>query len=110
MEFKFVKIAVYVPGSHADIVRKALAESGCGHIGDYDCCSFTVKGIGRFRALDGAKPFIGEVGKMEEVPEDRIETICPLEKLDVVLQALKEAHPYDEPAVDIYPLLNGRQI
>ncbi len=102
-----MKIAVYVPESHADIVRKTLAENGCGHIGDYDSCSFTVKGIGRFRPLDGAEPFIGEIGKMEEVSEDRIETICPIEKLDIVLQALKEAHPYDEPAVDIYPLLNN---
>lgn len=110
MEFKFVKIAVYVPGSHADAVRTVLAENGCGHIGDYDSCSFTVKGVGRFRALDGAQPFVGEIGKMEEVDEERIETICPMEKLDAVLQALKEVHPYDEPAVDIYPLLNGGQI
>ena len=106
MDFKFVKIAVFVPSTHADKVRKALAESGAGHIGNYDCCSFSVKGIGRFRGLEDSKPFIGVAGKIEEVEEERIETICPSEKLDEVLAAIKKVHPYEEPAIDIYPLLN----
>lgn len=109
MEFKFVKIAVFVPTTHADKVRAALAESGGGHIGNYDCCSFSVRGIGRFRGLEDSKPFIGEVGKIEEVEEEKIETICPREKLDEILAAIKEVHPYEEPAIDIYPLLNERQ-
>lgn len=115
MEFKFLKIVVFAPATHADKVRKALAESGCGHIGNYDYCSFTMKGIGRFRPLKGSKPFIGEnvpkcslVGKVEEVAEERIETICPAKKLDEVLTAIKKAHPYEEPAIDIYPLLNKK--
>lgn len=106
MEIKYVKIAVYVPISHGDVVRKALAQSGAGHIGNYDCCSFTVKGAGRFRAGKGSRPFVGRVGKIEEVKEERIETICPKEKLPVVLRALKAIHPYEKPAIDIYPLLN----
>lgn len=109
MDFKFVKIAVFVPVTHAEKVRKALAESGAGHIGNYDCCSFSVRGIGRFRGLEDSKPFIGEVGKIEEVEEERIETICPSEKLDEVLNAVKKVHPYEEPAIDIYPLLNEGQ-
>lgn len=106
MNFKYLKIVVYVPSSHADKVREALAESGAGHIGNYDFCSFSTKGTGRFRGLEGSKPFIGESGKIEKVEEEKIETICPTEKLDEVLQALKEIHPYEEPAIDIYPLLN----
>lgn len=110
MKFKYVKIVVFAPSSHADVIRKALSESGCGHIGNYDCCSFTMKGIGRFRGLDGSKPFIGKAGKLERTEEERIETICPSKNLNKALKALKKAHPYEEPAVDIYPLLNGGQL
>lgn len=105
-----MKIVVFVPSSHAEAVRKALAESGCGHIGNYDYCSFTTKGIGRFRGLKDANPFIGKVGKIEKVEEERIETICSNKNLNKALKALKKAHPYEEPAVDIYPLLNKGQI
>lgn len=105
MQTKFVKIAIYVPSSHADKIREVLAESGCGHIGNYDYCSFSVRGIGRFRGLKGSKPYIGKAGKIEKIAEERIETICPKKKLNVVLKALKKAHPYEEPAIDVYPLL-----
>lgn len=106
MEFRFVKIAVYVPSSHADKVRQALAAAGAGNIGNYDYCSFTTKGTGRFRGNEASKPFIGKAGQIEEIEEERIETICPRKRLDKVLAAVKKAHPYEEPAVDIYPLLN----
>lgn len=106
MDFKFVKIAVTVPVSHAEVIRKALAEGGAGHIGNYNYCSFTTKGVGRFRGLDGSKPFIGQIGKIEAVEEEKIETICPSENLDKVLTAIKAVHPYEEPAIDIYQLLN----
>lgn len=107
---KFVKIVVFAPSSHADRVRHALAESGCGHIGKYNFCSFSVKGIGRFRPLKGAKPFLGKPGRLERVSEERIETICPKTKLKSVLKALKKVHPYEEPAIDMYPLLNVGQL
>lgn len=110
MEIKFVKIVVFTPSAHGEVVRKALAEAGCGHIGNYDYCSFTLKGIGRFRGLEGSNPYVGEAGKIEEVEEERIETICPKEKIQEVLAALKEVHPYEEPAIDIYPLLNEGQL
>lgn len=105
MKKEYVKIVVFVPESHADEVREALAESGCGRMGNYDFCSFSSKGIGRFRPCEGANPFIGESGKIEEVEEERIETICPSESLEGVLVAVKKAHPYEEPAVDVYPIL-----
>lgn len=99
---KLVKIVVFVPSSHADKIRRVLAEAGCGHIGNYDFCSFSVKGVGRFRALKGAQPFVGSVGKIEEVKEERIETICKKSNLKKVLVAIKKVHPYEEPAVDVY--------
>jgi len=110
MDFRFVKIAVFVPASHSDVVRQALAQAGAGRIGNYDSCSFSARGIGRFRPLKGAHPFIGSVvdgeGRIEEVEEERIEVICPSEILDAVLAAVKKVHPYEEPAIDVYPLLN----
>lgn len=106
METKYIKIVVFVPNSHADEIRKVLAESGCGNIGNYDYCSFSMKGTGRFRGLEGSTPFVGESGKIEEVEEERIETICSKEKLNEILKAVKVAHPYEEPAIDVYPLLN----
>ena len=87
-------------------MRKAMAENGCGHLGNYDCCSFTIKGLGRFRPLKGASPLIGDIGQIEEVEEDRIETICSSKSLELVLAAIKKAHPYEEPVVDVYPLLS----
>lgn len=106
MEFKFVKIIVFTPTSHADQIRQILTESGCGHIGNYDSCSFSTKGIGRYRGLEGTKPFIGESGKIEQVEEEKIETICAYEQCNQIIEAVKKAHPYEEPAIDIYPLLN----
>lgn len=105
MEFKFVKIAVFTPISHVDKIRKILNDSGAGCLGKYDNCSFSTKGIGRFRGLEGSNPAIGEVGKIEEVEEEKIEVICPYEKYEKVVAAVKKAHPYEEPAIDVYPLL-----
>ena len=103
--YKFVKIVVFVPVSHAEKIRVALGEAGCGHIGNYDFCSFSVRGIGRFRPLKGANPFVGEIGSIEEVEEERIETICFASNVKKVMAAIKKVHPYEEPAVDVYPLV-----
>lgn len=106
MDFKFVKIVIFTPVTHAEKVRKALAQAGAGKIGNYDSCSFSSRGIGRFRPLKGANPFIGKSEKLEEVEEDRIEVICSSEQMKEVLEAAKKAHPYEDPAIDIIPLLN----
>ena len=106
MDFKFVKIVTFVPLSHAKKVRQAFAQAGAGHIGNYDYCSFSSLGTGRFRPMKGAKPFIGETNKIEEVKEERIEVICRMKILDTVLKAVRVAHPYEEPVIDVYPLLN----
>lgn len=101
---KRYKIVVYVPESHADRLRNALGAAGAGVIGNYTYCTFTVRGVGRFRAEAGADPAIGEIGKLEEVAEDRIETVCAGDKLTAVLEAIREVHPYEEPATDVYPI------
>lgn len=101
---KRYKLVLYVPISHADTLRKAIGDTGAGKIGDYTHCTFTLKGVGRFLPGEGANPTIGEVGKLEEVEEERIETVCSEENLQAVLKAIKEVHPYEEPATDVYPI------
>ncbi len=96
------KLAVFVPETHHDQVLSALAQAGCGHIGNYDSCAFSVEGEGSFRALSGANPFLGKPGVLEKVREKRIETIFPRGLQGEVLNALRKAHPYDEVAYDLY--------
>ena len=100
-----VKIVVYVPETHADAVRKALGEAGAGAVGDYAYTSFSVKGVGRFLPLAAAHPAIGKAGVMEEVVEERIETVCYRKDLDKIIVAVKKVHPYEEVAIDVYPLV-----
>lgn len=95
---------MYVPESHSQILREAIGNAGAGVIGNYTHCTFTIKGTGRFKPAEGANPTIGEVGKLEEVQEDRIETVCTADKLQGILKAIKEVHPYEEPATDVYPI------
>ena len=104
--YRFVKLVVFTPVTHADQVRKTLAEAGAGHIGKYDCCSFSTRGMGQFRPLKGSLPFKGELEKIESVEEERIEAICSIDLYLKVLVAVKRIHPYEEPAIDIYPILN----
>lgn len=99
-----VKLVVFVPLTHADVVRVAMGEAGAGKIGNYTFCSFSSRGIGRFKPGDGAHPAIGEVGKFEEVEEERIEVVCARENLASVIEAIKKVHPYEEVVMDVYPL------
>lgn len=101
---KRYKIVVYVPEKDADSLREAMGNAGAGIIGNYSHCTFTIKGTGRFKPTEGANPTIGEVGKLEEVAEDRIETVCEEDRLATVLKAIKENHPYEEPATDVYQI------
>lgn len=100
------KLVIFVPESHTDIVREAMGNAGAGKIGNYNFCTFSTKGVGRFKPNDKANPHIGEAGKLEEVVEERIETVCPKELLPNVLEAIKKVHPYEEIAYDVYPLEN----
>lgn len=102
---EFVKIIVAVPVSHAIAVREALGISGAGVQGNYEYCSGSWRLTGRFRPLPGATPAIGEIGKLEEVAEECIETICHINNVAAVIAAVKKVHPYEEPAIDILPRL-----
>jgi len=99
-----VKLVVFVPTSYADIVRQTLGESGAGKIGNYDFCSFSSRGLGRFKGNESSKPAIGESEKYETVEEERIEVVLPRAILNNVIIAVKKVHPYEEVAFDIYPL------
>lgn len=105
-----IKLVTFVPTSHANAVRKALGDAGAGVIGDYTYCSYTVLGKGRYRSSDTSKPFIGEPGQFEEVEEERIEVVCDRIKAKAAIAAMRQAHPYEEVAFDIYPLLNEHEI
>ena len=98
------KVTVHVPAGSADAVRAALAQAGAGAIGDYDSCSFSTPGEGRFRPLEGANPTIGEVGRPEVVDEVRVEAVLPRPRRAVVVAAMLAAHPYEEPAYDVVEL------
>lgn len=101
-----VKIVTYVPAAHADAVRRAMFDAGAGCIGNYDCCSSNAPVTGTFRAGKGTHPFVGEPGRLHSEAEVRIETIAPEHCRRAVTAALCAAHPYEEPAFDIFPLLN----
>ena len=100
-----VKIVVFVPEDYADIVREAMGKVGAGMVGDYKHCSFSVKGIGRYIPLETAQPFIGKIGELSEVKEERIETVCYKDELEKIIEAIKKVHPYEEIAMDVYPLV-----
>lgn len=100
------KIVVYVPESHADKMREVLGNAGAGKMGNYSYCTFTSKGIGRFKPETGAHPSIGSVGSIQEVVEERIESVCSEDRLQAVLKVVKDAHPYEEPATEVYLLVD----
>jgi hypothetical protein len=99
------KWVIYVPCENSDAVRAAVFEAGAGHIGDYSHCSWSVTGTGQFLAQDGASPAIGSIGTVERVTEDRVEVIAPARARGAVLAAMRAAHPYEEPAFDIFALV-----
>jgi dinuclear metal center YbgI/SA1388 family protein len=104
---QLVKLITFVPHNNANDVRLALFNAGAGEIGEYDQCSFNMEGKGTFRAGKNTKPYIGNQGEMHFEPETRIEVIVPKPILQYVVDALIKAHPYEEVAYDIYPLLNA---
>lgn len=99
-----VKLAVFVPVTHAEAVRVALAEAGAGRAGRYADCAFAAPGTGTFRALDGANPFLGSVGTLERADEVRLEAQVLRARLPATLRAVRAAHPYEEVAFDVIPI------
>jgi hypothetical protein len=100
------KLVVFVPREALDVVRDAVFAAGAGRIGDYERCSWYTVGTGTFLAGESSSPTVGERGREERVAELRLETVYPLEREEEVVAALRNAHPYEEPAFDLYPLAN----
>jgi hypothetical protein len=99
------KLVVFVPPEALDAVCDAVFAAGAGRIGDYERCSWYTEGTGTFFGGEATNPSVGEKGREERVPELRLETVFPEERTDDVIAALRAAHPYEEPAFDVYPLL-----
>ncbi|MEX1226416.1 MAG: YqfO family protein [Marinobacter sp.] len=98
------KLCYFVPESHAEFTKSALFEAGAGKIGDYDSCAWQCIGQGQFRPIDGSNPYLGEKGRLELVSECRVEMVCEDHLIRAAVTALKAAHPYEEPAYEVYKL------
>jgi len=109
-DFKKVKIVTFAPTENAEAIRQALGKAGAGQIGEYSYCSFSVRGTGRFKPSDLAKPHLGQKNEDNSVEEERIEVVCNRAKAKAAIAAMKEVHPYEEIAFDIYPLVEEDQL
>ena len=101
-----VKLVWFVPEAALDATRDAVFEAGGGRIGDYERCSWWTAGTGTFHGGEGTSPALGESGREERVAELRVETVVPEGRIRDAIVALRLAHPYEEPAYDVYPLLD----
>lgn len=95
------KLCYFVPEDYLEETKNALFQAGAGRIGDYDSCAWHCSGQGQFRPLDGSQPFLGQSGKIETVMEYRVELVCEEGFIRAAVSALKQAHPYEEPAYDV---------
>lgn len=98
------KLVFFVPESALEQVKSAIFAAGAGRQGAYDQCAWQTKGEGQFRPLKGSQPYIGELGQLEKVMEYRVETLVEADIMDEVIQALKQTHPYEEPAYEVIRL------
>ena len=110
MDFKQVRISTTVPVASADALREALGKAGGGDFGNYSFCSFSVVGTGRFMPNENANPHIGKANVLETVDEEQVAIVCDRTNARQVLAALKKAHPYEEPIIQIIPLLDEEQL
>ncbi len=102
-----VKLVWFVPEDALDVTRDAVFEAGAGRIGDYERCSWYTAGTGTFLGGESTDPALGEAGREERVPELRVETVVPTARVRDAIVALLLAHPYEEPAYDVYPLVDA---
>ncbi|WP_430462782.1 NGG1p interacting factor NIF3 [Thalassolituus sp. LLYu03] len=98
------KLVFFVPPEYAEAVKTAVFAAGAGRIGDYSECCWQVLGQGQFRPAEGADPFIGQTGVIERVEEYRVEMVCADDDIRAAVAAMKKAHPYEEPAYDVWRL------
>lgn len=95
-------LVFYIPETHLESVKEAVFAAGAGVQGEYQRCCWQVLGQGQFEPMSGAKPFIGQANKLEQLPEWRVEMLVQEAALEAVIQAFKQAHPYEEPAYAVY--------
>ena len=107
-EIERVKIFVTIPINDVENVRNAVCNAGAGIIGNYSYCTSSSKSLGTFKPNENANPYIGEKNKIEFVEEERLEFVCDVDKVKRVLDELRKAHPYEEPAIDIFPLIDEK--
>ena len=100
------KLAFFVPASHVDVVKAAVFAAGGGRIGDYDHCAWQTLGQGQFRPLDGSQPFLGQTGQVEVVEEWKVELVVADDLIVQVVAALRQSHPYETPAYEVWRLLD----
>jgi len=98
------KLCVYVPENSVEKVKQALFDAGAGRIGNYDSCCWQTTGTGQFRPLENSNPSIGTLDEIEHVPEVKIEMVCSDDLIKNSIQALRDSHPYEEPAFDVWKL------
>ena len=103
------KLVWFVPEEALDVTREAVFAAGAGHIGQYERCSWYTAGTGTFLPGEGADPAVGEPGKEQRTPELRVETVVPAARAAEIIAALREAHPYEEVAFELYPLVELEQ-
>jgi hypothetical protein len=98
------KLIIHSPLTHSEIIRDALGEIGAGKVGNYDFCSFSHSGTGRFRGSANSNPSIGVAGELQEVKEESIEVVMEESILRLAIEKIKVVHPYEEPAYEVYKL------
>lgn len=110
IDIKKVKIIVTVPSKNVQEVRDAMCNEGAGIIGNYSYCTFSTKGIGTFKPSDKANPYIGKKNKLEFVNEEKIEVVCDIGIAKNVIKRLRDVHPYEEPGIDIIPIIDENDL
>jgi hypothetical protein len=103
-----LKIIVFIPKKFSEKVKEEMFKAGAGKFKNYDCCSFESEGVGQFRPLKNARPFIGSIDRIKKVKEVKVEMICEEECLKEVISAMKKSHPYEEVAYDVFSLVKIR--
>ncbi len=110
IDIKKVKIFVTIPIESTNKVREAACKAGAGIIGNYSFCSTSVRSLGTFIPNDNANPYIGESNKLEFVEEDKLEIICDIKNAKHVIEEIRKVHPYEEPGIDIVPLIDENDL
>lgn len=105
MEFQYVKLEIFIPRTHMAPLQEALRSVDAGHIGKYDCCLSYSPVMSTWRPLPGSAPYNGAENEISEEPELKVEVCCKAERLEETMGAVRRAHPYEEPVINVIPLL-----